>query len=296
MILYQVGQRLAGIISSWCRWPEPLEPRQRAGSMTGQTAGFGSALAPASYPAGPVTVSALELLCWLGNRSSFLTEIEILLPDKWKCQGSCLGPSVRLSVSRKRKNTVLWLGRWGVNEPVRLQITGYADVWVSRQGDRNSKAKGIQEKERAFLQRTKMASSPKSSQCFGTDGLSRLGHHHPCPQWWRRGRQHMASWDIHSNPFPMPQPLLAFPLPGELSLVFPRAGSSSVLWSQLMCHFSGEACPDPSLAPVSSPCLLPSWQSLHSVSGKFIYVVDLTVVSLAHLTWSPLRLEILSES
>lgn len=29
----------------------------------GQTAGFGSALAPASYPAGPVTVSALELLC-----------------------------------------------------------------------------------------------------------------------------------------------------------------------------------------------------------------------------------------
>ena len=47
----------------------------------GQTAGFGSALAPASYPAGPVTVSALELLCWLGNRFSFLTEIEILLPD-----------------------------------------------------------------------------------------------------------------------------------------------------------------------------------------------------------------------
>lgn len=45
---------------------------------------------------------------------------------------------------------------------MKLQITGYADVWVSRQGDRNSKAKGIQEKGRAFLQPTKMASSPKS--------------------------------------------------------------------------------------------------------------------------------------
>lgn len=96
-------------------------------------------------------------------------------------------------------------------------------------------------------------------------------------------RSHMASWDIHSIPFAMPQPLLAFPLPGERSLVFPRAGSSSILWSQLMCHFSGEACPDPSLAPLSSPCLLPSWQSLHSVSGTFIYV--LTWLLSLFLTW-----------
>lgn len=49
-----------------------------------------------------------------------------------------------------------------MKQPVRLQITGYADVWVSRQADRNSKAKGIQEKGSASLQPTKMASSPKA--------------------------------------------------------------------------------------------------------------------------------------
>lgn len=43
--------------------------------------GLGTQHTPASYPAGPVTVSALELLCLLGNHFSFLTEIEILLPD-----------------------------------------------------------------------------------------------------------------------------------------------------------------------------------------------------------------------
>ena len=167
MILYQVGQRLAGIISSWCRWPEPLEPRQRAGSMMGQTAGFGSALAPASYPAGPVTVSALELLCWLGNRSSFLTEIEILLPDMASVKVHAWVPQSDWVFQERGKTQYCGWGDGGVKEPVRLQITGYADVWVSRQGDRNSKAKRIQEKGRAFLQRTKMASSPKS-QCFGT--------------------------------------------------------------------------------------------------------------------------------
>lgn len=43
--------------------------------------GFGSQHTPASYPAGPVIVSAFLLLCLLGNHFSFLTEIEILLPD-----------------------------------------------------------------------------------------------------------------------------------------------------------------------------------------------------------------------
>ena len=104
-------------------------------------------------------------------------------------------------------------------------------------------------------------------------GLCRPGHHHPCRQWWGRGGQHMTSWDTHSIPFPMPQPLLAFPLPGEPSLVFPRAASSPVLASQLAGHFSGEACSHPSLAPLSSPCLLPSWQSQQSLSGKFIDVL-----------------------
>ena len=65
-----------------------------------------------------------------------------------KCQGSCLGPSFRRSVCQKRGKTQYCGWGEGVKEPVRLQITGYANVWVSRQ--RNTgipRGRGLRRKE-----------------------------------------------------------------------------------------------------------------------------------------------------
>lgn len=131
MTLYHLRQCLGERSSSWCRWPEPLEPRWKAGSWLGQAAGFGSVLIPASYPAGPVTVSTIELLCLLGNHFSFLTWIEILLPDTASVKVHAWVP--HLCCCQKRGKTQYCDFGEGVKEPGRLQITGYAGIWVSRQ-------------------------------------------------------------------------------------------------------------------------------------------------------------------
>lgn len=73
--------------------------------------GAGSPHTPASYPAGPVTVSTLQLLCLLGN-DFFLSHRDRNLASRHgKCQGSCLGPSFRLSAKKGGKQSTKAGGR-----------------------------------------------------------------------------------------------------------------------------------------------------------------------------------------
>ena len=168
-----------------------------------------------------------------------------------KCQGSCLGPSVRLSVSRKRKNAVLWLGGQGVKEPVRLQITGYADVWVSRQGDRKSKANGIQEKGRAFLEPTEMASSPKS-QCFSTGrgSAALVTIFHACSG----GGGEVNTWPPETvTPYPPPCHSLCLPF----LCLENSPWSSPELAPPLSCHHNSR------VVSVGRPVLIHPWPLSH---------------------------------
>lgn len=92
--------------------------------------GFGFQHSPASSPAGPAMASALPLLCLLGNQSSFLTEIGILLVDMASVRGQAW---VTIQTERlpKRGETEHYVGeRDAGKEPVGLQVTGCANVRV----------------------------------------------------------------------------------------------------------------------------------------------------------------------
>lgn len=128
-------QHLGKRSSSWCRWPEPLEPGQRAGSWKEPGS---MVLALSTHQ--PPTQLALSRSCPLASvfirKPFFLSHRDRNLASRHgKWQGSCLGPSFRLSVCQKGVGTKCCGWGEGVKEPVRLQITGYADIWVSRQRD-----------------------------------------------------------------------------------------------------------------------------------------------------------------
>lgn len=135
IILYQLWWCLGGRSSSRCRWPEPPEPRRRAGSWTGPGSVVWLSAHTSLIPSWPC--HGLHPLASVFIRKPFfLSHRDRNLASRHgKCQGSCMGPSFRLSVCQKRGKTMYCGWGEGVMEPVRLQITGYADVWVSRQMD-----------------------------------------------------------------------------------------------------------------------------------------------------------------
>ena len=204
-----------------------------------------------------------------------------------KCQGSCLGPSVRLSVCQERGKTQYWGwgGGWGVKQPVRLQITGYADVWVSRQGDRNSKAKGIQEKGRASLQPAKMASSPKPHISASVQaGALPPRSPSPMPAVVGEGRSthDFLRHSLHTLPHATAAACLSSAwrtLPGlPQSCLLPRLSITtrgSFQWGGLF-------------SPILGPSLISLFASIMTITAVSKWQVyrcaDLTLVSLPHLT------------
>lgn len=103
--LYQLWRRLGERSSSRCRWPEPLEPGQRARSRM-EPGSVVLALSTHQPPTQLALSRSRPLASVFIRKLFFLSHRDRNLASRHgECQGSCLGPSFRLSVCQKRGET-----------------------------------------------------------------------------------------------------------------------------------------------------------------------------------------------
>lgn len=179
----------------------------------------------------------------------------------------------------------------GAKEPVRLQITGCADIWVSRRRDRGipgTRGWGRTVCLRHTLSCCRPLNFTSVLELGGRQWHIQYGHCHRSRLWWGRGGHAPPPENaspLHSS---LPQGLCAcLPLPGEGS---PRVASCSVFWSQLRCHWGGEACPNPSSAPLCFISLFISIMALSTIHKWQVYLfVYLPFVCLPHWSLGSMR-------
>lgn len=279
IIHYQLWQCLGERSSSWCRWPEPLEPRQRAGSWM-EPGSMVLALSTHQPPTQLALSRSHPLASVFIRKPFFLSHRDRNLASRHgQCQGSCLGPSFRLSACQKEGKTKYCGWEEGVKEPARLQITGYTGIWVSRTRNIGISRRGWKRTEELTAP-TQMVLSPEFHiLCLGfeTGSGSYILVTVVEADSNGGGKPQTTSWECfmpHSSP---PQGLCAcFPLPGDLAAwVLSENWEYHIQYSDHSSDATGAGRPiltHPQSLSSSSSYLFPSLHLPKSANGRFPYL------------------------